>query len=112
VNRIRTSAPSVATIAIRLLGDRVLIRPDAPDEKAGSLFIPDSAKKPSGTGVVVAMGPGMLTAVGGRWPMPDCAIGDRIVYGRDAREVQQKIKIDGVEYLKMHDDDILAVVEP
>lgn len=95
---------------ITLLGARLLIRPDAPDEKIGSIFIPDSSKKPAGTGIVVAMGPGMLCKDGSRWPMPDVKPGDRIVYGRDAREVQQKVKIEGVEYLKMYDDDILGIV--
>ena len=96
---------------ITLLGARILVRPDPIEDKIGLIFIPDNAKKPAATGVVAAMGPGMLCKDGTRWPMPDIKPGDRVVFTRDIREVQARVKIDGVEYLKMFDDDVLAVLE-
>jgi co-chaperonin GroES (HSP10) len=91
------------------LGARVLVKPDKPAEKIGSIIIPDSAKKPAQLGIVAAMGPGMLCKDGERWPMPDVKVGDHIVYR--AQDPFPKVKIGDVEYVAMHDDDVLAVVE-
>ncbi len=95
---------------IHPLGNRILIKPDEPEgiTKSG-LIIPDIAKKPTGTGVVVAMGPGMLRSNGERWVMPDIKPGDRVIF--DARNPFPRIELDGVELLQMRDDTILAVFE-
>jgi co-chaperonin GroES (HSP10) len=90
------------------LGARIFIKPDAPADRHGSIIIPDRAKRPAKTGVVVAMGPGMLCSDGTRWPMPDCAVGDRVVYNE--QNPYPRVKIGDVEYLQMRDDDVLAVV--
>jgi chaperonin GroES len=92
------------------LGARVFVRPDKPADRQGSIVIPDSAKKPAGTGVVVAFGPGMLMKNGRRWPMPDIKRGDRVVY--NGRNPYPVVKLDGEDLLGMHDDDVLAVVDP
>lgn len=95
---------------LRLFGARVLVRPDNPETKTrGGLFIPDNAKKPTNTGVIVAMGPGMLCKDGTRWPMPDVKPGDRVLY--NASTLYPTMKFDGVMYTQLHDDDVLAVVE-
>jgi co-chaperonin GroES (HSP10) len=91
------------------LGSRVFVKPDKPQDKVGSLFIPDNAKKPADTGVVVAMGPGMLCKDGSRWAMPDVRIGDHVIYS--GRTPFIPVKIGDLDVLSMHDDDILAVVE-
>jgi co-chaperonin GroES (HSP10) len=96
---------------LTLLGARVLVKPDPPESHYGRIIIPDSAKKHPGTGVVVALGPGMLCKDGTRWPMPDVKPGDRVVFSRDAKNVRQLVTIDGIEYQKMYDDDIVAVLE-
>jgi chaperonin GroES len=93
------------------LSSRILVRPDKPEDRSrGGIWIPDNAKKPTDTGVVVAMGPGMLQKDGERWPMPDCKPGDRVVY--DARSPFPRTEIGGVELLVMRDDSVLAVLEP
>lgn len=93
------------------LGGRVFVKPDEPESRTrGGIFIPERAKKPAGTGVVVAMGPGMRTKDGGRWPMPEIERGDRVVYS--ALDPFPRVKIDGVELLSMRDDSVLAVLEP
>jgi len=92
------------------LGDRIFIRPDEPEGVTkGGLIIPERAKKPAGTGVVVFMGPGLLLKDGTRYPMPAVQPGDRVVFS--AQDPFPKVKIDGVELLSMHDDSILGVVE-
>jgi co-chaperonin GroES (HSP10) len=98
--------------SIRLLGARILVKPDAVEDRIGSIWIPDNAKKPTGTGVVVAMGPGMLCKDGTRWPMPEgLAVGDRVVFSKDAKAVPQLVEIDGEKYQRMYDDDVVAVLE-
>jgi co-chaperonin GroES (HSP10) len=96
---------------LTLLGARILVKPDAVEDRIGSIWIPDNAKKPTGTGVVVALGPGMLCRDGTRWPMPDIAIGDRVVFSKDAKAVPQLVEIDGQKYQRMYDDDVIAVLE-
>ena len=91
------------------LGARVFVRPDKPADRFGSIIIPDSAKKPASTGVVVAFGPGMLKKDGTRWVMPSIKRGDRVVY--QALNPYPVVELDGVKLLSMHDDDILALVE-
>jgi chaperonin GroES len=95
---------------ITLLGARILVRPDKPEDRTkGGLWIPDNAKKPTGVGVVVCMGPGMLCKDGSRWKMPDCKPGDRVLY--NARDPYPKVSLNGAEHLSMRDDDVLAVLE-
>jgi co-chaperonin GroES (HSP10) len=94
---------------LRPLGARILIKPDKPADRIGSLIIPDSAKKPTDTGVVVSMGPGMLMKDGGRWEMPACKPGDRVIY--NARNPFVQIELNGEKLLQMRDDDLLAVIE-
>lgn len=90
------------------LGARIFVKPDAPADRVGRIIIPDSAKKPAKTGVVVAMGPGMLKSDGTRWPMPECGVGDRVIYNE--QNPYPRVKIGETEYLQMRDDDVLAVV--
>lgn len=90
------------------LNDRVLILPDKLPERYGLIHIPKGAKQPPPLrGLVLAMGPGMLTKTGGRWPMPPVMPGvDRIVYAFGAGLV---VELDGTRYLLIRDDDVLAV---
>jgi co-chaperonin GroES (HSP10) len=75
----------------------------------GLLIIPATAKKPAPMRAeVMAMGPGMLCKDGTRWPMPDCKPGDFILMRPNSG---QEFQIGGTTYLKIHDDDVLAVIE-
>ena len=90
------------------LGARIFVKPDVSADHVGRIFIPQIAREPAKTGVVVALGPGMLCSDGTRWPMPDVQKGDRIVY--NVKNPYPRVKIGDVEYLQMRDDDVLAVV--
>lgn len=98
------------------IGAKLLVRPDEipKDLMVGSILIPDTLKakliQDSGglKGTVVALGPGMLTKWGTRWPMPDCKPGDRILFSQYAGS---EIQFKGAAHLVMRDDDVIGVIE-
>jgi chaperonin GroES len=94
---------------IRPLHDRIVVkRIEQTDEKtAGGLIIPDSAKEKPQEGEVVAVGNGKRNEDGKVLPM-DVKPGDRILFGKYSGS---DIKMDGVEYLIMREDEVLGVIE-
>lgn len=95
---------SVEAKGFRLTGDRVAIRVEE-DIYKGRIIIPATAKKdPPMKGRVVAVGPGMLTRTGERWPMP-VKVGELVIFHKnEGREVV----INGEKLLLVRDDAILA----
>ncbi|MCR3921666.1 MAG: co-chaperone GroES [Firmicutes bacterium] len=90
---------------IQPLGDRVVIKVVEAEEKTASgIVIPDKAKEKPQEGEVVAAGNGRILENGTRVEM-DVAVGDRILFSKYAGT---EIKLDGVEYLMMRQDDILG----
>ncbi len=101
-------AETSTQVKIQPLGDRVLVKPVEPKEvKKGGIIIPDTAKEKPMEGEIIAAGPGKTTEDGKRLPM-DVKAGDRILYGKYSGT---EIKINDVEYLIMHQDDILGVLK-
>ena len=95
-------------VNIRPLGDRVLVRPmEKEKQERSGLIIPDTAKEKPQEGQVVAAGKGKVSDDGKVLPM-DVKAGDRILYGKYSGT---EIKIDDQEYLIMHQDDILGILE-
>ena len=95
-------------MAIKPLGDRILIRPsEQAEEKIGGIIIPDTAKEKPQEGEVVAVGPGKLLENGERQVI-SVAVGNKILYGKYSGT---EIKYDDVEYLIVSEDNILAVIE-
>ncbi len=94
---------------IRPLHDRVVVTriEDETEKTAAGLFIPDSAKEKPQQGQVVAVGNGKRADDGKLIPC-DVKAGDRILFGKYSGS---DIKIDGVEYLIMREDEILGVLE-
>jgi len=87
---------------VKPLSDRVLILPNPAEEKtAGGLIIPDTAKEKPLAGKVVAVGPGSKDV------KMEVKEGDRVLYGKYAG---QELRIDGVDYLIMKQNDILAII--
>ncbi len=93
-------------MAIKPLGDRVLIRPlTESEEKVGSIYIPDTAKEKPQEGVVEAVGPGRTE--NGKLVTPEVKTGDKVLYGKySGTEVKQA----GKEYLIVRESDILAII--
>jgi chaperonin GroES len=91
---------------MRPLHDRIIVeRLDEPAPGAGVIVIPDSAKEKPQRGRVIAAGNGKIRDDGERVPL-DVKAGDTILFGKYSG---QEIKLDGVEYLIMKEDDVLAV---
>src|SRR5579864_4911102 len=97
----------LAGVKITPLGDRVLVRPAEKDEaRKSGLIIPDTAKEKPQEGQVVAVGKGKTTEDGKVLPM-DVKAGDKVLYGKYSGT---EIKIDDVDHLILHQDDILAIL--
>ncbi len=93
---------------VRPLHDRIIVqRLEEGDQKVGGIIIPDTAKEKPQQGKVFAMGAGKVKDDGTRQPL-DVKNGDTILFGKYSG---QEIKVDGVEYLIMREDEVLAVME-
>jgi len=100
---------AVATaVKLRPLGDRVIVRPiEKKDEIRSGLIIPDTAKEKPQEGEIIAAGKGKIDENGKLIPM-DVKAGDKILYGKYSGT---EVKMDGQEFLIMHQDDILGIIE-
>jgi len=97
----------MAKVKIKPLGDRVVIKPEPPEEKTESgLYIPDTAKEKPQRGTVIAVGPGRVE--NGTKIEMSVKEGDKVLYGKYAGT---EITIDGEEYLIMRETDILGIIE-
>jgi len=92
---------------IKPLGDRVLVEPIEKEEKKGGIIIPDTAKEKPQEGKVIAIGPGRRTEDGKVLPM-NVKVGDKVLYGKYSGT---EVKIDDKNYLILHEDDILGIIE-
>jgi chaperonin GroES len=93
--------------SIKPIGDRVVIRPEAAEEKTESgLYIPDTAKEKPQRGTVVSVGPGRVEN-GARIDM-SVGTGDKVLYGKYSGT---EITIDGEDLLIVRESDILGVIQ-
>jgi chaperonin GroES len=96
----------VATVAIKPLEDRVVVKPlDAEQTTASGLVIPDTAKEKPQEGTVLAVRPGRFEN-GNRLPL-DIKEGDVVLYSKYGGT---EVKYNGEEYLVLSARDLLAVV--
>jgi chaperonin GroES len=96
------------TMTVTPLGDRVLVKRVAADEKTkGGIILPDTAKEKPREGIVVAVGNGKLQDNGTRQAMSEKK-NDRVLFSSYAGS---EIKMDGEEMLILGEDEILAVIE-
>ena len=91
------------------LGDRILLKPLSQDDAkttASGIIIPDtvSKEKPE-QGMVIAVGEGKWEN-GKRVPM-SVKVGSKVVFSRYGYE---EVKLDGVEYYILKEENILAVI--
>ena len=93
---------------LKPLGDRVLVKPDAAEQKTASgLYIASNAQEKPQRGEIIAVGAGKVGENGDRLPM-DVHVGDVVIYGKFGGN---EVKVDGETYLLMRADEIYAVVE-
>jgi len=92
--------------SIKPLGDRVVVKPEAADERTASgLYIPDTAKEKPQRGTIVSVGPGRVEN-GAKIDMT-VVEGDNILYGKYAGT---EITLDDEDYLIMRESDILGII--
>jgi chaperonin GroES len=93
---------------VRPLKDRVLVkRIEEPEQKVGSIIVPDSAKEKPQQAEVVAVGSGRVLDDGTKVPL-DVKAGDKVLVGKWSGT---DIKIDGEEYLILKEDELLGILE-
>jgi chaperonin GroES len=93
---------------LRPLHDRVLVtRLEEGEQRQGGIIIPDSAKEKPQQASVKAVGNGKLLDSGER-SAPEVKAGDRILFGKYSGA---DVTIEGVEYLILREDEILAVLD-
>jgi chaperonin GroES len=95
------------TLKIRPLHDRVLVRrADEETKTAGGILIPGSATEKPLKGLVVAVGTGKALDNGSVRALA-VSVGDEVYFTKYAGT---EIKIDGVEYMMMREEDLMAVI--
>ncbi|MBZ5723864.1 MAG: co-chaperone GroES [Acidobacteriia bacterium] len=93
---------------IRPLYDRIVVkRIEEKEQMQGGLYIPDTAKEKPQEGEVVAVGRGKRLEDGKVVPL-DVQAGDHILFGKYSGS---DIKLDGIEYLIMREDEVLGILE-
>jgi len=95
-------------VNVRPLHDRIIVeRLEEEDQQVGGIIIPDTAKEKPQQGKVIAAGKGKVKDDGTLTPL-DVKAGDTVLFGK---YTDQTIKLDGVEYLIMREDEVLGVIE-
>jgi chaperonin GroES len=93
---------------VRPLNDRILVkRLESENMTTGGIIIPDSAKEKPAEGEVTAVGAGKLNDKGERIAM-EVKTGDKVLFSKYGGT---DVKIEGVDYLIMREDDILGIIE-
>ena len=96
------------TSKIRPLHDRVLVRRAEEETKtAGGIVIPDNATEKPQRGEIVACGQGKILENGSVRPLA-VKVGDKIYFGKYAGT---ELKVDGIEFLIMREEDIIGIIE-
>jgi chaperonin GroES len=91
---------------IRPLHDHLIVqRLEESAPAAGAIVIPDSAREKPQRGRVLAAGNGKTREDGDPIPL-DVGAGDTILFGKYSG---QEVRVDGIDYLIMKEDDVLAI---
>ena len=91
---------------LKPLADRVLILPLVAEAKTKSgIFIPDNAKEAPAQGKVIALGNGKIKE--GKTHEFSVKVNDKVLYSKYSGD---EIKIEGVDYKVMHEEDILGIL--
>lgn len=107
----KTSKEESGRVALRPLGDRIVVRPLTEEEtgtrSAFGIIIPDtiSKEKPE-QGVVVATGPGKREE--GEIVPVSVSVGDRVLFSKYGYD---EVKVGGKEYFIVSEASVLAVIK-
>lgn len=102
-------AKSSSNPGFRPLHDKILVRRDEKQDKTESgLYLPEKAKDTPKTGVVEAVGTGVINHENGELIPLTVKKGDRVLFSSYAGT---EIKFDGQALLVMSEDEVLAVID-
>lgn len=94
-------------VAIRPLGDRVLVqRVEAEEKSAGGILLPESAKEKPKEGIIIALGEGKTLESGDKTTFA-VTVGDRVLFTSYAGT---EVKYQGDDFMIMREDDILGII--
>lgn len=94
-------------MSIKVVGNRVLVRQvESVEKTASGILLPDTAKEKPFEGEVIAVGSGRVLDDGSREVM-EVKAGDRVLFSKYGGV---EVKIEGVDYLVLRQDDILVVL--
>jgi len=97
----------MSEIKLKPLGDRVVVKPAAAEEKtAGGIILPDTVKEKPVEGTVVAIGPGKV-ADDGKMIKMEVKVGDKVLYGKYSGT---EVTINREDYLIMRESDIFGIL--
>jgi|TARA_B100000902_G_C27198221_1_gene857600 chaperonin GroES len=92
----------MSKVNFKPLADRVLVKPEAAEEKTASgIIIPDTAKEKPQKGKIIAIGEGTTDH------KMNVKVGDRVLYGKYSGT---ELTIDDTDYLIMKESDIFGIV--
>ena len=95
-------------MALKPLGDRVIVKCDeAEDKTASGLYLSRETKEKPQTGIVLAVGEGRRDNKGELMPMP-VKVGDKVLYGKFGGT---EVTVDEEELLIVRAEDIYGVFE-
>lgn len=93
-------------MALRPIGSKVIVSPAEEEEKTpGGIVLPDTAKKKSIRGEVIAVGPGRTLEDGTVLPVA-VKVGDTVVYSKYGGT---EVKFNGKDLVILDEDQIYAV---
>ncbi len=103
-----TATKKNTKIRLQPLGERIVVRREESEQMtAGGIVLPDSAQEKPARGTIIAIGNGKLLDDGTR-AKSQLKEGENVLFSSYAGET---IEVDGVEFLLMREDDVLAVIE-
>ena len=92
----------MSKVNFKPLADRVLVEPEAAEEKTASgIIIPDTAKEKPQKGKIIAVGDGTTDH------KMNVKVGDRVLYGKYSGT---ELTIEDTDYLVMKESDIFGIV--
>ena len=94
-------------MALRILGDRVLIRVDEAEPTKGGIFLPESAQEKPQRGTILAVGEGKRLE-DGSLQAPDVNEGDKVLF---AKYGGTEVTVDGEKLVIMSTSSLFGIIE-
>lgn len=105
VNKLIETLPKHS--ALKAVANKLIVKPDSVETQTkGGVFIPDMGQDAPTKGIVVAVGPGYLTATGIFVPLT-VKVGDRVIYTKYGAA---KFEHEDEEYATLEEKDLLTII--